>query len=110
MVLLVSEFRYLCSNSLNAVYFHLYPSSLSPHLPSLVDPLPLLPAPRWLCFCHVPVQCESFPKYETTNVFGRTLLLSTSSVMRRHLMEKFMAEQDRMPPERKNVALNILPQ
>ena len=86
-----------------------FPSSLS-SLPShpLSTLLPLLP--RWLCFCHVPGQCESFPKYEMTNVFGRTLLLSVSGVMRHHLMDKFMADQDRMPPEKKNLTLNILPQ
>ena len=97
--------------SLSSPPLHSFPSHPpSPLFPPILSPLssPLLP--RWLCFCHVPGQCESFPKYEMTNVFGRTLLLSVSGVMRHHLMDKFMADQDRMPPEKKNLTLNILPQ
>ena len=92
--------------SLHSSPSHPLPSLPCPPLPPLSSPL----LPRWLCFCHVPGQCESFPKYEMTNVFGRTLLLSVSGIMRRHLMDKFMADQDRMLPEKKNLTLNILPQ
>ena len=96
--------------SLSSPPLHSFPSHPpSPLFPPILSPLSS-PLPRWLCFCHVPGQCESFPKYEMTNVFGRTLLLSVSGVMRHHLMDKFMADQDRMPPEKKNLTLNILPQ
>jgi histone acetyltransferase len=31
---------------------------------------------RWLCYCHVPAFCDSLPHYDTTIIFGRTLLKS----------------------------------
>ena len=64
---------------------------------------------RWVCFCHVPVFCESLQRYDATHVFGRTLLSSVFNVMRRQLMEKFTAEQDKMLPEKRSLVLNHFP-
>ena len=36
---------------------------------------------RWLCYCHVPAFCDSLPHYDTTIIFGRTLLKSVFQVM-----------------------------
>ena len=35
---------------------------------------------RWLCYCHVPAFCDSLPHYDTTIIFGRTLLKSVFQV------------------------------
>ena len=35
---------------------------------------------RWLCYCHVPAFCDSLPHYDTTLIFGRTLLKSVFQV------------------------------
>ncbi|WAR26077.1 KAT2A-like protein, partial [Mya arenaria] len=45
---------------------------------------------RWLCYCHVPAFCDTLPRYETTLIFGRTLLQSVFQTMRRQLLEKFL--------------------
>ena len=64
---------------------------------------------RWICFCHVPVFCESLQKFDTTHAFGRTLLSSVFLVLRRQLMERFTSEQDKMIPEKRNLILNHFP-
>uniref|UniRef100_A0A8D3CU78 histone acetyltransferase n=1 Tax=Scophthalmus maximus TaxID=52904 RepID=A0A8D3CU78_SCOMX len=43
---------------------------------------------RWLCYCNVPQFCDSLPRYETTQIFGRTLLRSVFTVMRKQLLEQ----------------------
>ncbi|XP_031549392.1 histone acetyltransferase KAT2A-like, partial [Actinia tenebrosa] len=64
---------------------------------------------RWLCYCHVPVFCDSLPKHDTTTVFGRTLLRSVFSVMRRQLLDKFRAEKDKMPADKRTIVLTHFP-
>ncbi|XP_045166699.1 histone acetyltransferase KAT2B-like isoform X2 [Mercenaria mercenaria] len=64
---------------------------------------------RWLCYCHVPAFCDTLPRYETTLIFGRTLLQSVFQTMRRQLLEKFRAEKDRMPVEKRTLVLTHFP-
>ncbi|XP_071803239.1 histone acetyltransferase KAT2A-like [Asterias amurensis] len=64
---------------------------------------------RWLCYCHVPAFCDSLPRYETTHIFGRSLLRSVFTVMRRQLLDKFRAEKDKMPPEKRTLVLTHFP-
>lgn len=64
---------------------------------------------RWLCFCHVPAFCDSLQRHETTLVFGRTLLKSVFQTMRRQLLDKFRAEKDKMPPEKRTLILTHFP-
>lgn len=64
---------------------------------------------RWLCYCQVPVFCDSLKKYDPTAVFGRTLLRSVFSVMRRQLLEKFRAEKEKMPPDKRTIVLTHFP-
>ena len=72
-----------------------------------------LPAPhplcRWLCYCHVPQSCDSLPRYETTHVFGRSLLRSIFTVTRRQLLEKFRVEKDKLVPEKRTLILTHFP-
>lgn len=65
--------------------------------------------PRWLCYCHVPAFCDSLTHYDTTLIFGRTLLKSVFQTMRKQLMGKFRAEKDKMPPEKKTLVLTHFP-
>lgn len=78
--------------------------------------LPGVPAPgahavshRWLCYCHVPQSCDSLPRYETTHVFGRSLLKSIFTVTRRQLLEKFRVEKDKLVPEKRTLILTHFP-
>ncbi|XP_054847482.1 histone acetyltransferase KAT2B isoform X1 [Eublepharis macularius] len=64
---------------------------------------------RWLCYCNVPQFCDSLPRYETTQVFGRTLLRSVFTVMRRQLLEHARQEKDKLPPENRTLILTHFP-
>ncbi|XP_066554513.1 histone acetyltransferase KAT2A isoform X1 [Amia ocellicauda] len=64
---------------------------------------------RWLCYCHVPQSCDSLPRYETTQVFGRSLLKSIFTVTRRQLLEKFRVEKDKLLPEKRTLILTHFP-
>lgn len=64
---------------------------------------------RWLVFCHIPAFCDSFPHFETTQVFGRTLLRYVFRSVRRQLKEKIKNERSRMPPERRHLIFNYFP-
>nr|XP_026491863.1 histone acetyltransferase KAT2A [Vanessa tameamea] len=64
---------------------------------------------RWLVFCHVPAFCDSLPHYETSIVFGRTLLRAVFKSVCRQLMDKCHSERDRMPPEKRVLVLNHFP-
>ena len=64
---------------------------------------------RWVSFCHVPVFCESLQKYDATLIFGRTFLSSVFLTMRRQLMDRFTAEQDKMLPEKRTLVITHFP-
>ncbi|CAH4034884.1 histone acetyltransferase KAT2A isoform X1 [Pieris brassicae] len=64
---------------------------------------------RWLVFCHVPAFCDSLPHYDTSLVFGRTLLRAVFKSVCRQLMDKCHSERDRMPPEKRVLVLNHFP-
>uniref|UniRef100_A0A2I3H0L4 Histone acetyltransferase n=1 Tax=Nomascus leucogenys TaxID=61853 RepID=A0A2I3H0L4_NOMLE len=63
----------------------------------------------WLCYCNMPQFCDSLPRYETTQVFGRTLLRSVFTVMRRQLLEQARQEKDRLPLEKRTLILTHFP-
>lgn len=69
----------------------------------------VLMTPRWLCYCHVPQSNDSLPRYETTQVFGRSLLKSIFTVTRRQLLEKFRVEKDKLLPEKRTLILTHFP-
>ncbi|XP_076059998.1 gcn5 acetyltransferase [Oratosquilla oratoria] len=64
---------------------------------------------RWLCFSYVPQLCDSLPHHETTAVFGRTFLRAVFHTLRKQLLDKFRAEKDKMPPEKRLLLLNQFP-
>ncbi|XP_033831029.1 histone acetyltransferase KAT2B isoform X2 [Periophthalmus magnuspinnatus] len=64
---------------------------------------------RWLCYCNVPQFCDSLPRYETTQIFGRTLLRSVFTVMRKQLLEQARQEKDKLPPEKRTLILTHFP-
>eukprot|EP00079_Xenopus_tropicalis_P026927 XP_012821016.1 PREDICTED: histone acetyltransferase KAT2B isoform X2 [Xenopus tropicalis] len=64
---------------------------------------------RWLCYCNVPQFCDSLNRYETTQVFGRTLLRSVFTVMRRQLLEQARQEKDKLPQEKRTLILTHFP-
>ena len=44
---------------------------------------------RWLCYCHVPAFCDSLPHYDTTLIFGRSLLKSVFQVRGSHKQSQY---------------------
>uniref|UniRef100_A0A8C5DRU7 histone acetyltransferase n=1 Tax=Gouania willdenowi TaxID=441366 RepID=A0A8C5DRU7_GOUWI len=64
---------------------------------------------RWLCYCNVPQFCDSLPRYETTQIYGRTLLRSVFTVMRKQLLEQARQEKDKLPPEKRTLILTHFP-
>ncbi|XP_062384782.1 histone acetyltransferase KAT2B isoform X3 [Sardina pilchardus] len=64
---------------------------------------------RWLCYCNVPQFCDSLPRYEATQVFGRTLLRSVFTVMRKQLLQQARHEKDKLPPEKRTLILTHFP-
>nr|CAD7441630.1 unnamed protein product [Timema bartmani] len=64
---------------------------------------------RWLVFCHVPAFCDSLPHFDTTLVFGRTLLRAVFRSVYSQLMDKCHSERDRMPPEKRILVLTHFP-
>jgi histone acetyltransferase len=64
---------------------------------------------RWLVFCNVPTFCDSLKHYDTTMVFGRTLLRAVFKYMRKQIMDQFNRERDKMPQERRVMLLTHFP-
>lgn len=52
-------------------------------------------------FCHVPAFCNSLRHFETTVVFGRTLLKAVYQYVCQQLLTKCRVEKDRMPEDRR---------
>ncbi|KAJ8687563.1 hypothetical protein QAD02_023357 [Eretmocerus hayati] len=64
---------------------------------------------RWLVFCHVPAFCDSLPHFDTTLVFGRTLLQAVFKSVCKQLMDKCHSEKDRMSAEKRVLVLTHFP-
>uniref|UniRef100_A0AAY4BVQ5 Histone acetyltransferase n=1 Tax=Denticeps clupeoides TaxID=299321 RepID=A0AAY4BVQ5_9TELE len=64
---------------------------------------------RWLCYCYVPQFCDSLPRYEATLVFGRTLLRSVFTVMRKQLLQQARQEKEKLPAEKRTLILTHFP-
>ncbi|XP_028147187.1 histone acetyltransferase KAT2A isoform X2 [Diabrotica virgifera virgifera] len=64
---------------------------------------------RWLVFCYVPTFCDSLPHFDTTMVFGRTLLRAVFKYIRKQIMDQFYRERDTMPPDRRQLLLTNFP-
>ncbi|KAJ8932177.1 hypothetical protein NQ314_014864 [Rhamnusium bicolor] len=64
---------------------------------------------RWLVFCHVPTFCDSLQHFDTTMVFGRTLLRAVFKYIRKQIMDQFHRERDTMPQERRVLLLTNFP-
>lgn len=79
------------------------------HLLAVLFSTELLLCCRWLCYCNVPQFCDSLPRYETTQIFGRTLLRSVFTVMRKQLLEQARQEKDKLPPEKRTLILTHFP-
>ncbi|XP_068224274.1 histone acetyltransferase KAT2A isoform X2 [Palaemon carinicauda] len=64
---------------------------------------------RWLCFSYVPQLCDSLPHHETTWIFGRTFMRAVFHTLRKQLLDKFRAEKEKMPAEKRLLLLNHFP-
>ncbi|XP_057653056.1 histone acetyltransferase KAT2A isoform X2 [Diorhabda carinulata] len=64
---------------------------------------------RWLVFCYVPTFCDSLQHFDTTMVFGRTLLRAIFKYIRKQIMDQFYRERDTMPSDRRQFLLTNFP-
>ncbi|OXA60750.1 Histone acetyltransferase KAT2B [Folsomia candida] len=64
---------------------------------------------RWLILCHVPLMCDSLPKYDATSAFGRQFMKEIFSSVKKHLIEKFITEQDKIPQPKRDLFSKLLP-
>jgi histone acetyltransferase len=64
---------------------------------------------RWLILCHVPGMCDSLPKYEATSAFGRQFMREIFSIVKKHLIDKFITEQDKIPQPKRDLFAKLLP-
>lgn len=64
---------------------------------------------RWFVFCHVPAFCDTLRHYDTTMVFGKTLLRAVFKYVQKQIMDQFHQERDRMPAERRQMILMHFP-
>ena len=64
---------------------------------------------RWLCYCHVPLFCDSLQRHEVTAIFGQNMLKSIFSLMKQQLLDKFSAEKEKLPPDTRVMVLTYFP-
>ncbi|XP_065053694.1 histone acetyltransferase KAT2A-like isoform X1 [Rhopilema esculentum] len=64
---------------------------------------------RWLCYCHVPHFCDSLQRHEVTSIFGQNMLKSIFSLMKQQLLDRFVAEKEKLPPETRTMVLTYFP-
>ena len=64
---------------------------------------------RWLCYSHIPEFCECLTRFDTTLIFGHTFLRSVFQNVRKQLIERFRADKDKMPDEKKTLVLTHFP-
>lgn len=62
---------------------------------------------RWLMFCHVPAFCSSLKHFDTSLVFGRSLLKAVYQYISQQLLTKCKNERERMPPEKRSVLAQL---
>lgn len=62
---------------------------------------------RWLMFSHVPAFCSSLKHFDTSIVFGRSLLKAVYQYISQQLLAKCKNEKDRMPPEKRSVLAQL---
>lgn len=62
---------------------------------------------RWLMFCHVPAFCSSLKHFDTSLVFGRSMLKAVYQYISQQLLTKCKTEKERMPPEKRSVLAQL---
>lgn len=62
---------------------------------------------RWLIFCHMPMFCSSLPHYETTLVFGRTLLRAIFRSEAKKLLDRCQADKNKFKDDQKILFLHL---
>lgn len=62
---------------------------------------------RWLVYCHVPAFCSTLKHYDTTLVFGRTMLKSIYQYVYQQVLQKCKTEKDRMLPEKRMLLVHL---
>ncbi|KAB7507260.1 Histone acetyltransferase KAT2A [Armadillidium nasatum] len=64
---------------------------------------------RWLCFSYIPQICDTLPHCETSTAFGRNFLKTIYHTLRKHLMDRFRSERDKMSDDKKHFLLHHFP-
>ncbi|EDV26752.1 uncharacterized protein TRIADDRAFT_22087 [Trichoplax adhaerens] len=64
---------------------------------------------RWLCFCHIPVLCDSFERFNLISTFGRTFLRSVITTIKEQIILRFQNDKDKRNDERYIKLINKFP-
>lgn len=62
---------------------------------------------RWLIFCHMPMFCSSLPHYDTTLIFGRTLLRAVFHSESKKLLDRCQADKNNFTEEQSVLFLHL---
>lgn len=60
-------------------------------------------------FCYIPTFCDSLQRYDTADVFGKTLLGIMLRYLRKEIMEWFYKERNTIPSQRRAVLSSNFP-
>lgn len=55
---------------------------------------------RWLCFCHIPILCDSFERFNLISTFGRTFLRSVITTIKDQILNRFQSDKDKRNDEK----------
>ncbi|XP_028411557.1 histone acetyltransferase KAT2B-like [Dendronephthya gigantea] len=64
---------------------------------------------RWLCFCRVPVFCNTLTKYNLSQVFGRSFFQVVLPSVGRQILDKFSADREKLTAEKRAILITHFP-
>ena len=64
---------------------------------------------RWICYNYAPSFCASLERHETVVIFGVQFLKLVYALVKQEMQDKFIAERDKIPSEKRLVFSNYLP-
>lgn len=60
-------------------------------------------------FCYAPIFCDSFQRYDMTEIFGKTLLRAVFKYHRKQILDQFHRDRESIPVERRKLLLTNFP-
>lgn len=64
---------------------------------------------RWLILCQAPTLCDSLPKYDVAQIFGRQFIKEIFTNVKKQILDKFRMEQEKIQPTKRELYSKLLP-